>query len=204
MAPIRAQNTNDPASSSEMSRLRASYTKTKDPARNPTAIPTPWGEMASLLPKWKRSRTFQVIEATRASEVTRLLYPGPSGKAGPSPFQRLERTGRKGRRPQIGHPSAQQQPTRHVCRVVNPQIDAGQAHRPSQAGEDQSHRGREVQVPRGYGEESEKDGRVAAGPGGAAGLSDQQADVRQRVVGTGTEVDLLPGLSCQPRRSRRS
>jgi hypothetical protein len=42
------------------------FTKIHAPARKPTAIPRPWGDNANRDPKWKRSMTFQLIEAKRA------------------------------------------------------------------------------------------------------------------------------------------
>jgi len=63
IVPISAQNRIVPTASSGYPRLRASSPSTNDPARNPTAMPTPCGEMAKWLPNRKRSSTFQLIEA---------------------------------------------------------------------------------------------------------------------------------------------
>src|SRR6266498_3736582 len=38
--------------------------KIQAPARNPMAIPSPWGEMANRPPMWNRSRTFQLRTAS--------------------------------------------------------------------------------------------------------------------------------------------
>ena len=46
------------------------------PARYPTAMPTPCGEMAKESPKWKRSRTFHPISATWAADATRVEITG--------------------------------------------------------------------------------------------------------------------------------
>src|SRR5919199_744691 len=63
MAPMSAQKRIELMCRSSMPRLGPSRSMNHEPSRYPSAIPTPWGEMAKSPPKWMRSTTGQPIAA---------------------------------------------------------------------------------------------------------------------------------------------
>src|SRR6186997_3140955 len=117
IVPISAQNTIVLMCSTLTPRFGPSCCRIHAPNRNPTAMPIPCGLTAKSPHRWMRSRTGQPIEASTGPS----LSAGARSVARPAgPAFALERG---------GDALAEEQPARHVGRVMHADVHAREADR---------------------------------------------------------------------------
>src|SRR5919106_71042 len=165
MAPTRAHTTIVPRCSSDIPRRLPIRSIHHAPRRYPTAMPTPWGEMASG-PSLPRSRTGHPIAARRSTAASLA-----------------NQSGRDGQGPPISDGTPKEQSPCHIRRIVHAEVHARARHEAGERTESAPGRSREFEVPTGDGEECRENHRVTARPRRSAWLEDQEAERACGVVG---------------------
>src|SRR5437870_5448223 len=180
IAPIRDQKTIEFTASTEIPRRPASRPNNQAPVANPMAMNTPWGEKPNT-----RSTTGQPTEASDG-----LIRPSVTAcsrtTAGPEPRDR----------------ASEEQPTRHVARVVHAQRDPRRANDHVQRGERRADRCAQPQLAGGHPREGRQHRGVGRRPRGPLRSRDQEPGPRRVGVGRPRpDDDALDALQRQPGRA---
>src|SRR5439155_8876341 len=116
----------------------------------------------------------------------------------------LEDERRHDARPGAGYRPAQHHSAHDIGRVVHADVDARHAHRPSQAHQGTSNRRGRAKVPSDHQQVGEEHAWMAARPGGAARLLDQEPVFILSFVRPGAHDRFLSELPDPPHRNRRT